>query len=296
MAYIINKTNGDVLTEVPDSLSDQTTTSLTLFGKDFPLYGEFLNENFIHLLENFAGTTQPTTPLPGQLWFDTSVNQLKVHDGLWFKSTSGVIIAASAPSNIGPGDLWLDSKNTQLYFNDGKQNNLLGPVYTDSQKFSGFRTETVMADDNQYFVIVSMWVGGDAIGVYSTSTFKLATSIYSLTDIGIGFNAVPNSKFLGTASYAESLKDPTTGTAIPYADVINTTKLENRVKIQPIVLSLPCSSMTNDDIISTYIDVLAPPSEHAAGCICRVVDEKGAMKRFILDTTGTTWEFDTNLP
>jgi hypothetical protein len=40
---------------------------MTLIGKNYAGYGDFLDENFIHLLENGANTTAPGAPLTGQL-------------------------------------------------------------------------------------------------------------------------------------------------------------------------------------------------------------------------------------
>jgi tRNA A37 methylthiotransferase MiaB len=72
MSYILNKTDGSKITEIIDGVIDQTTTDLTLIGKNFSSYGEFLNENFIHLLENFSSTAQPNKPITGQLWCMTA--------------------------------------------------------------------------------------------------------------------------------------------------------------------------------------------------------------------------------
>ena len=88
MAYIINKTNGDTLVTVEDGTVDNSSTSLSLIGKNYPGYGELVNENFVKLLENFASSTQPTTPVRGQLWYDTTTNTLKIYGGTSFKSAS----------------------------------------------------------------------------------------------------------------------------------------------------------------------------------------------------------------
>lgn len=55
-------------------------TSLHLFGQGFLRYGEKANENFLRLLENFAGDIEPLKPTIGQVWFDTTTNTLKVFD------------------------------------------------------------------------------------------------------------------------------------------------------------------------------------------------------------------------
>ncbi len=84
MAYSVNKTNGDLLVTVNDGTSDTTSTDITLIGKNFRGYGEILNENFVKLLENFANTSEPESPIAGQIWYDTDNEQIKVYDGTAF--------------------------------------------------------------------------------------------------------------------------------------------------------------------------------------------------------------------
>ena len=78
MAYTVNKTDGSIVATVADGQIDQGSTDLTLIGKNFSGFGDYLNENFVHLLENFASQSQPSQPLIGQLWFDTTENRIKV--------------------------------------------------------------------------------------------------------------------------------------------------------------------------------------------------------------------------
>ena len=68
MTYNINKTDGSLLAQVADSAIDQISTDITLIGKNVSGYGEFINENFVKILENFASSTQPNNPIAGQLW------------------------------------------------------------------------------------------------------------------------------------------------------------------------------------------------------------------------------------
>lgn len=61
-----------------------TSTSLTLIGKNVTNFGEYLNENILHLLENFSSGTEPVNPVEGQLWYDTTESQLYLYDsGQW---------------------------------------------------------------------------------------------------------------------------------------------------------------------------------------------------------------------
>ena len=59
MAYTINKTDGTVVATITDGTIDNTT-SLTLFGKSYSGFGEFLNEDLVKLLENSASSSAPT--------------------------------------------------------------------------------------------------------------------------------------------------------------------------------------------------------------------------------------------
>ena len=86
MAYIIRHKNGYPLTMIDDWTTD-TTTSLTLIGRNFIGYGELLAENFVYLLENFANQSAPTDPLVGQVWYDTANTLLKVWTGTEWAAT-----------------------------------------------------------------------------------------------------------------------------------------------------------------------------------------------------------------
>ena len=72
MSYKLNKTDGTLLVDLVDGQLDITTTDISLIGKNYSGFGESLNENLIKMLENFSNSTAPSTPLKGQLWYDTS--------------------------------------------------------------------------------------------------------------------------------------------------------------------------------------------------------------------------------
>lgn len=81
MAYEVNKSNGDAIIVQDNTLN--VDTSLKLVGKNFPGYGEYIGENFVHLLENFACATPPSNPTPGQLWYNSVTDT-------WSYYTSGL--------------------------------------------------------------------------------------------------------------------------------------------------------------------------------------------------------------
>lgn len=72
MAYTIIKTDGTPLTTIPDGTINTTSTSIGLPGRNYAGYGQQLDTNFVHTLENFAAATPPPNALRGQLWADIS--------------------------------------------------------------------------------------------------------------------------------------------------------------------------------------------------------------------------------
>ena len=208
MSYIINKTDGSVLTEVVDGTIDQITTDVTLVGKNARTYGELFNENFIKILENFANTSQPNKPLEGQLWYDTAEGRLKVYDGNGFKVSGGTIVSDSIPSSIAAGDIWIDTLRRQMYFNDGNSNLLAGPAYTAQQGISGFQVVDVVDSNNINHTIIFLYVGQVLLGIFSNSTFTLLETIPGFTglSINVGFTSAYSAvRFKVPASQADSL-------------------------------------------------------------------------------------------
>jgi hypothetical protein len=76
MSYKINQTDGTLLVDLVDGRIDEDTTDIVLVGRNYTGYGEYLNENLIRMLENFANSSAPSHPLRGQIWYDTSDGRL----------------------------------------------------------------------------------------------------------------------------------------------------------------------------------------------------------------------------
>ena len=205
MAYTINKTDGTVVTTITDGTSDNTT-SLQLFGKSFSGFGEGLNENLVKLLENAASTSAPSAPLKGELWFDTTTNQLKVYDGTSFKPTGGAKSSASQPTSPSAGDLWHDSTNDQLFVYTGSAFLLVGPVFTQGQTLSGFKIET-LASSGGNKVVASMYAGNTRVAILSKETFTPSVSQSGFAQIKAGFtlNSTLGAVFEGTNTQASAL-------------------------------------------------------------------------------------------
>jgi hypothetical protein len=146
MAYVINLTDGTTFATIADGTVN-TSSSMILVGKNYAGYGEFLDENFIHLLENSASTTSPSAPLIGQLWWDKSANLLKVNyngnPSTGWKTISAATASASAPSANVTGDLWYDTVNQQLKVWTGSSFIVVGPAFTSATGTAGAVPEAI---------------------------------------------------------------------------------------------------------------------------------------------------------
>ena len=80
MSYIINNSRGQIVAVIPDGVVNTSATNLALIGQAVTNYGTYQNENYLYLLENFANNTAPTTPILGQLWYDSATDQLKSYN------------------------------------------------------------------------------------------------------------------------------------------------------------------------------------------------------------------------
>jgi hypothetical protein len=170
MAYNITLTNGDSLVTIADGTADVNYTSLTLVGKNFAGYGQFMNENFVGLLENFANAAPPVNALTGQLWFDAENRQMKVYTdtGSW-KTISAATASRSAPPNPAIGDQWFDTFHEQLYIWAGAPSNwkLIGPQYSLQQGITGAIPDTITDINNISHVVIKFYVNDIVTGIWS---------------------------------------------------------------------------------------------------------------------------------
>ena len=168
MAYTISLTDGNVFATIADGTIN-TSSSMILVGKNYAGYGQFLDTNFIHLLENSSNTTAPSAPLTGQLWWDDGNGLLKVYNGTTFKTVSAATASTSAPSGSTSvvGDLWYDTTNAQLNVYTGTAWLLVGPQSTSGQGTSGAIVATITDNLSVNHVVVQLWVNNLIVGMIS---------------------------------------------------------------------------------------------------------------------------------
>jgi hypothetical protein len=183
---------------------------MILVGKNYAGYGEFLDENFIHLLENGSNTTAPASPLTGQLWWDKTNNLLKVYNGSIFKTISAATASASQPSSNVTGDLWYDTTNQQLKVYTGASFLVVGPGYSQAQGTSGAIPETILNNVGATRYITSLYVNNVRVAIiYDGASFTpeaaLVTAFPTIFP-GMTLSAsVSGAVFAGSATNAQLL-------------------------------------------------------------------------------------------
>ena len=219
MAYAINTTDGQILIQLADGTMDgpnrnpgESVSDVDLFGKNYPLYGEFLNENFIKLLQNFANANPPIKPLKGELWYDTTLNILKIYNGSSFVPVNPVFVSNTAPSITVTGSQWWDQTNRQLSMYNGTDWTLVGPSYKYPDGKSGAIVETVLDTLGGTHTVTKFYTQGkvSAINSYdSTFTISPANPITGFSTISPGITLVTGVtnefQFIGSATNSKML-------------------------------------------------------------------------------------------
>ena len=213
MAYLVNKTDGTLLATVLDGQTDTFSSSITLLGKQVTNYGELQNENFIHILENFASTVDPAHPLEGQLWWDSNSNVLKLYDGDRWRPVTGFSVNLTAPTNSYTGDQWWDTTNDQFKIWSGSEWILVGPAYSKLDAKNGALVEPVWDTSLNRHLVILLYQNGVPTAIISRDTeFTPNVAVTGFTTAsgniapGINLNTnITDTRFTGTATNADLL-------------------------------------------------------------------------------------------
>jgi hypothetical protein len=220
MSYILNKTTGQILITLQDGTADgpdinpgANVSDLDLFGKNYPYYGQYIDENFVKLLQNFANIIPPTAPLEGELWYDISNSTnyvLRVYNGTSWLPVTPVWVANSAPVTTQVGAQWWDATNYQLNMYNGSGWTTVGPAYKATDGISGAIVEDVLDTIGATHTVIKFYTNNNVIAISSYDqpfTLSPANPVTGFGLISPGFTLASenNNLIYGTAVNAQQL-------------------------------------------------------------------------------------------
>lgn len=214
MAYVINKFSGEQLVVLEDGTID-TTTSVSLVGRNYVGYGEIQNENFVYLLENFANANPPSRPLTGQIWFDTDNNSANVYDGTAWAPIGTATVSDSEPENKNVGSLWLRTTDATLQIWQGTNWAFIGPESLPGYGATRARAVLLKDLDSKNKPVVIIQTNDQTVAIFTSVGFTLHPDSY-INGFGVtlvaGINLPSafklNSSITGDADGANRLVNP----------------------------------------------------------------------------------------
>jgi Phage Tail Collar Domain len=174
MSYRITLSNGDLLFNLADGLVDTSKTSISLVGKNAVNFGQAQNNDFVHMLENFAYAAAPQHPLIGQLWFDTSTDSLKVYnnESNWV-SLAATAFSSSAPSTASQGQMWFNTSTNQLSVGNGTSFKLIGPEMAPGFLTSRMVSASIRDISGNYHPVIKCVLNNEVIALISGDDFDI---------------------------------------------------------------------------------------------------------------------------
>jgi len=198
MPYSIYKSDGSLFLRLEDGQVDTSFTSLTLLGKNVINYGQYENTNNVHMLENFASSSEPANPLAGQLWFnkDSTVLRLNVYNGSLWNSIPNFTLSTSTPT-LNTGDFWWDTSNEVLYIKNTSTLTVIGGPRVASLTANRLTTATtingVLYDGSSNITISSTISNYLNVGSYLLgSNFNGSAATTISVDVGTVTEATPS--------------------------------------------------------------------------------------------------------
>ena len=227
MSYVINNSRGQVLAVVPVGTVNTTATSLTLVGQGVTNYGTAENENYVYLLENFANSSAPLTPIAGQLWYNTDTGVLSVYQvgGTWSAMSSQAYVDAQKDS---PAFTGVPTAPTADAADDTTQ--LATTAFVQAQKdspaFTGLPTAPTPAN-----TVSTTQIATTAF----VQAQKVNTALTGVPTAPTAANAT-NTTQIATTAFVQAQKDSIVLTGIPVAPTAasstNTTQIATTAFVQ----------------------------------------------------------------
>lgn len=200
MTYTLNNFDGSFFAKINDGTINNTSSSLTFVGRNYANYGNLLDENFLYLMQNFSDMSPPSTPVVGQLWWNSSSRILNIYTGNTYKSFNSTYVSNTTPaaSDAVVGDLWFDTQDNDLALYTGNGNWLtIGPSVISG---TGARPNTIPAIPVGSYEVIELLVNNNVVGIISAETFTPNTPIPGIPSVQSGLTLTSN--IGGTGSLA----------------------------------------------------------------------------------------------
>jgi len=191
MSYSIDRYNGTTVAVVEDGTIDNTL-DIKLIGKNYAGYGEVQNENFVHLLENFAGPQYPTRPITGQLYYNNVSKKLQYYTATGatgWKTTGGAETGDTPTTSPTEGDFWWNTANDQLFSWSGTEFILVGPQGVSGSGTTQMKSRSVKATSGTggaYVPIIQAIVDDSTLYIISKTSFVIDDTVPGNSIAGFG--------------------------------------------------------------------------------------------------------------
>jgi hypothetical protein len=295
MAYTINRYNGTVLTSVEDGTINQTT-EIKFVGKNYSGYGEIQNENFLHLLENFANNSPPTKAISGQLWYDSSISKLKFYDGIKWRAAGSTEVSNSDPVGLIEGDLWYKPSTKQIFVKTSDNNFVLVGPQVAGVDVTQLISDSVVDTQAVSQPIIKATVNGQVVFVVSNTEFTISGG-----DTIPGFDKVRRGiTLVNTQASTDGI---TTNSGDPNAPVIwgtasNALKLDGKTSSDFVlssggnfteIITTPSDGILIDNILQIYVNPTSDIGiiENTAGDTIQFNITEGSTLKNVFKTTTT---------
>jgi hypothetical protein len=271
MAYIINGFNGEVVAIIPDGTVDTTSTTLQLVGRSVTEYGVAENENYVWLMQHFAGPNDPPNPLTGQLWYNTNEDQMYQRTVLntWVGLASTEYVQAQKVSPIFTGTPESPTATTatstnQIATTAFVQNNKVSPAFTGipTAPTAGPGSNTTQIATTA-FITNSVQLQGvptaPTATPETTNTIQIATTAFVQNNkVSPAFTGVPTNTQIATTEFVSQSpifygtpEAPTPAAGTATTRIATTAFVTNSVQLQGVPTAPTAAPGTNTTQIAT---------------------------------------------
>ena len=250
MSYIINNSRGQIVAVVGDGTVNTSATDLALVGRAVSNYGEYQNENYVYLLENFANNTAPTNPILGQLWYNSSTDEISTYssNNTWAALASQDYVQAQKISPVFLGTPTAPTASvltntTQLATTEFVQNNKVSPAFTGTPTAT-----TATYNSNTTQIATTAFVQGEKVSPALSGTPTAPTAT-----VGTNTTQIATTEFVTTNVALSGAPTAPTASVLTNTTQLATTEFVQNNKVSPAFTGTPTAPTAANGVVNTQI-------------------------------------------